>query len=368
MRLKVSAFLLLLIGLAIAPASSAVFAQNLDLQGNHWDTDITLQADGSTAQIQEKQDISIRSGTLHFGSRTYTAPVTVQSVFLIENGGNLQQLTPGSNPGNYEVSGSNPTTVKYHFSQTLNSGNSFVVQINFTTQLSANNLLDWFVIPGGNIYPVNNSTTTIHFPNGQAPNSSLVRIVQGNANASVSGNNIVIQSMGTIPAQQPLEIQMPFGAGVGSAGSTNNNGNTNSNPIVPNNGGTGLLPNDPNAGNVSNPLSGLSVGPGTILLCVCGGIILLIVLVALGGTGLISRLLGGVLCGGGRGGGLGGGGFGGLGGGGLGGGNIGGGGGTSFGSSGGSGGGRGFRPSGNQNRQAPPVNNDKGSGGGTGFG
>ena len=235
MRVKLPA-LLLLIGLAIAPASSTVFAQNINLQGNHWDDDITLQTDGVTAQIQEKEDVSIESGTLHFGSRTYTAPVTIQTVYLIENGGSLQQLSQGNKPGKYEVSNAvNSTTVKYHFTQTLNSGNSFVVQINFTTHLSTNNVLDWFIIPGGNIYPVNNSTTTIHFPNGQAPDSSLVRVVQGNATVSVKGNNIVIQSTGTISAHQPLEIQMPFGGSFSSVAPTNNTGsanNANSPPLL----------------------------------------------------------------------------------------------------------------------------------------
>lgn len=361
--------------LAIAlllPTSGVLFAQNVNLEWNRWDDRITVSSNSSQFQVAETQEVHVLTGPLHFGTRTWDGSVQVQSVYLIGSDGTPRQFSQSSNPGGYTVTQSgNQTTLRYNLPDTLNSGDTYTVQINYIATTPTSGILDWRVIPSDHAYPIRSSTTRISFPDGQAPDSSLVRITTNNATANINGNQVIIQSTGTIAPQQQLAIQMPFGAGVGAAGNNSGNG---SNPINPNNngdfnnngnnGGFGTSPTDPtNGGNVINLPSG-----GTLLLMVCGlGLLLLF-----GGGGLLRALLGGLLGGAlggnrsGLGGLLGGGGYSNQGGGLFGrGGNI---GGSPFNSNSSIGGERGFRQSASQNREIPTINNDKGSGGGAGFG
>ncbi len=209
-------------------------------------------------------------------------------------------------------------------------------------------MVDWKIVPAEHNFTVKSSTVRITFPSGQAPDPSLARASQSNANVQVNGNELIITSAGPIAPQQAFSIQVPFGAGVGAAGNSDNSGqaNPNGNPALP-------PQNQPDNG-TQIQLPGL----GTILLIVCVVGFLLLV----GGGSLLRSLLGGFLGGGsssGNQGPFGGGGFGGNQGGPFGGG------------SGGSSQGpvqRGFRPSSNQNRDVPNVGNDKDSGGGANFG
>ena len=369
----------LLAALMLLSTRGVVSAQSVSVQWDRWDADISVSStNSSTAQIIETQTVRVLSGTIHLATRNWDIQVTVQSVTLGIGNGNGQSLSQGTNPGNYQVTNdSSGPVLTYYFPNALNSGNSYTVQINYTAPLPSTGLIAWNVVPVNHAFPVNSSTATVHFPGGQAPNSSLARVPTGNGNISANGNDIVVRASGTIPANQAFAIQMPFGAGVGASGNTNN-----VNPVVPNNNtnnNTNGFPTDPNAANATNALSGISFGPGTIVLCLCVGGIILIFIVFFGGMSIIRNLVGGLFGGGRGGGGIGGGGIGGggsglfgggSGGAGFGGGGSGSGGGAGFGGGGsGGGGGRGFRPSGGgQSRDIGSVNNEKGGGGGAGFG
>jgi hypothetical protein len=342
MKGKLIAILLLVFGLTPA----LVFAQGIGVQWNRWDAQITVPASGSQMQVAETQDIQVTGGTVSHGTRSWTSPVQVQSVYLVVgNDSTPRQLTQDNSnqPNTYSLGQTNSgTTLEYTLPTPQTSGNSYVVQINYTTAIPANGLVDWKVVPADHDFPVQSSTVTIHFPAGQAPDSSLVRVTQGNATARINGNDVIIQSQGTIPAQQAFAVQVPFGAGVGAAGQPSGSG-SGVNPVNPVNPATGQ-PSD--TGGIQLP------GIGTILLLVCVvGFLLL-----WGGGSLLRRLLGG-----------------------LGGSNArntyGGngpqtGGNTFFGNDQPSGGEiqRGFRPSsGGQDRQLPNIGNDKDSGGSAKF-
>lgn len=361
MRLKLLA--LLLIALLLTPTFA--FAQNIQLEFTRWDAQINAQTNSDQMQIAEAEQIHVINGTLSRGSRFWTQPVQVQAVYIVGSNNTPVQLSQGNGqPGTYAVTqNGTQTTLQYTLPQQVSSGSTFTVQINYLATSPTSGMVDWTVIPGERDYPVRSSTIRVRFPNGQAPDSSLVRISRGNGTAQVNGNEVVIQSQGEVPARQPFSIQIPFGAGVGAA-----SGNTgNQNP--------GVAPNPNNPGIANNPGTvpvnpsgdqGIQLpGGGTLLLILCVVGFLLLV----GGGSLLRGLLGGLggLGGLNRGGGLGGpfgggqfpGGTGGLGGpfndpnneplppsGGL---------------------NRGFRPSADQNRQIGNVGDDKDSGGGVGF-
>ena len=336
MRLKqLSSVFLLALSLFIV---SVAGAQSPSVEWTAWNAQITAHANGAPLDIAETQIIQVTDGQLHSGERDFSRQVNIQSVYLAVNAGQPQQLQQGNGANTYQVTKtSSDVVLDYQLPAPANAGDSFVVQINYTVNPPASGLIDWFVVPGDHSAPVNSSKVTINFPDGGAPDASFVRIPQGNATVTASGSSIVIQSQGALAANQPFEIQIPYGTGVGDAGNSNSS-SVNTNPVQSVPAGTS---SDTSGGLGSNLLS---------IICVVG------LLVVLGGGGLLRNLLSG-----GSGGGLGGilgnrpnnGGGGIFGGGNSSGGNI---------SSG-----RGFRESSNQNREAPTIDNDKRSGGGASF-
>ncbi len=340
MRLKLTA-----LGLFVLMSAALVFsvnAQSPTVEWTSWNAQITAHADSSQLDVAETQIIKVTGGTLNAGERDYSQPVNIQNVYLAVNGGQPKQLTQGTGPNQYQVSGSGDNiALTYQLPNPANSGDSFVVQVNYTVPAATTGLIDWFVVPADHPFPVDSSTTTINFPQGQAPSTDFVRLNQTNASVTAQGSSIVIKSSGVIAANQAFEVQVPYGAGVGQPG-TSGNTTTNTNPV---NSPVQTVPTDGTSADTGG-------GLGTILAVLCG----LGLLVLLGGRSLLGGLLGGI------GGGL------------FGGGNSGYGGGVyptspnePFGGSPTQGPVRGFRESPNQNREIPTINSDKRSGGGAHF-
>src|SRR5579859_5546177 len=283
MRTRVIALLML----AFALTPGLVFAQNASVQFNRWDAQITTQSNSDQLQIAETQEVQVMAGTVSHGTRYWTDPVQVQSVYMVTSGSsNPQQLAQGSanQPGSYSITQSgNQTQLQYTLPTPVKAGNTFTVQINYTATSPTTGMVDWKIIPADHSFPVNSSTVTIHFPDGQVPDSSLIANGSPNANVQVSGNDVIIQSRGPIPAQQAFGIQVPFGTGV-SAAAGNPNTNPNNNPA--NNSGAIPPQNQPDNGTaIQMP------GLGTILLILCVVGVLLLV----GGGALLRSLLGGFL-------------------------------------------------------------------------
>ncbi len=352
-HMKSKSFLsFLLLAFSLTFVSSA-FAQSPSVEWTAWNAQITAHSGSVPLDIAETQIIKVTGGTLHGGSRNFSQPVNVQSVYLATNGGQPTQLTQGTSPGNYSVSNSNgDVVVDYELPQAANAGDSFAVQINYTVNPVTAGLIDWNVVPGTHPGQVKSSKVTINFPDGQAPSADFVRVPQGSGTVTASGSSIVVQSQGVIPANQPFEIQVPYGANVGQPANSGNSAPVQNAPVQ-----NAPVQNAPSNGTSNDSGGGLLSGILPIL-CIVG------LLVIFGGSSLLRGLLGGFLGSaiGGSGSNRGGGGIFGGGGGSSSGGGIFGGGGSS-----GSSGGRGFRQSSNQNREVPPVNNDKESGGGAGF-
>lgn len=341
----------------------AVAAQDIAVEWTSWNTQITAHEGSAPLDVAETQIINVTSGTVNGGTRDFDVPVNIQGVFAALNGGTPQQLQQGSGAGTYAVSSSSDgTLLDYTLPQPASAGNSFVLQINFTTEPAADGLINWYVVPAGNPGAVQSSRLTINFPEGQMPDPSFVRTVEGSGTVTVSGNSVVVQSNGVVQPGDAFAVQAPFGASVGVPVATlPSNNPPASNPVQP-------APVTPSAD------TGIDLGSLILpILCIVG--IAVIVLVggvrnaASGftrgiGAGIgnsIGRGIGGSIFGGGsRGGGI-------FGGGSSGGGSSGGG----FFGGGSSGGGsrstRGFRASSNQTRSTPSVKGSKRRGGGSSF-
>src|SRR5262245_57859995 len=214
MRSRLAA--LILVVLLLTPALA--FAQNINVEWNRWDAQIVIQ-NNNQMQVAETQEFNVLDGTVRKGTRYFTDPVQIQSVFLIL--GNSQQpraLSQSNNgqPGTYSVSQDNnqTTTLTYYLDTPVNAGNTFLVQINYSATMPTGGIVNWNIVPTDHAFNVRSSTVRFQFPSGQAPDSSLVRVTNGNGKVSVNGNEVVVQSQGNIPPQQAFTVQVPFGAGV----------------------------------------------------------------------------------------------------------------------------------------------------------
>lgn len=343
--------LIALLVLALLLVPGITYAQSPSVEWTRWDALINV-GNNNQLQIAETQEVKVTAGSVHHNKRVWTSTVQVQNVYIIGSDSTPQAVAQGNgtSPNTYRVTQSGGQTVlDIELPGAAQTGNSFVEQINYTATSPTDGMVDWKIVPAEHDFPVRSSTARIRFPAGQAPDQSLVRASQGNANVSANGSEITVQSASQIPAGQSFAIQVPFGAGVGAAGNTGNTGNVAPAPVSP------FQPADGSSTQIQLP------GLGTILLIVCGiGLLLLF-----GGGSLLRSLLGSFLGGGlGRssGGGIGSDPFGGS--------NSGGGGifgGGQSGSEPPASSGRGFRASDNQDRSIGKVGNDKDSGGGSSF-
>lgn len=274
--------------LAIA-AFIAVFAtaQAVSAQGSpevvwqRWDAELMVYDDQVVAS--EVHEVAITDGVLRFGTRGWPEAVDVTGVQLAIDGGQVQQLQSGTSdsPGNYTLSQQGGEyLLRYNLPSALEQGQSFVVQIDYNAPLTVNGIVDWTVIPANHPFPIESSSVVMNFQDGQAPDSSLVRLVSGDATVLQDANRIIIESNGVIEAGQSLALQVPFGAGVGQAGGSQSGGDSGA-----------IAPSQPipaPANEVPNTDGGISIGTVLMLVCI-GGVILL-----LGGGNLLRGLLGGL--------------------------------------------------------------------------
>jgi hypothetical protein len=326
----------LLLGLLIV-AVAGVSAQSPSVEWESWNAQITAHSDSSQVDVAETQVINVLDGQLRAGQRDYSQPVDIDSVFFAMNGEQPQELSVGDGPGEFQVFEEDGGVIlEYQLPTPAQAGDSFVVQINYAAEVATAGLIDWYVVPGDHGAPVQSSTVTINFPDGEAPDPSFVRLIESTGTVSVSGSSIVIQSDGVIPADQAFGIQVPFGSSVGVPANPGSGSNPAQQPAQP----AQPVPTDDGGG----------LGGILPILCILGVVLLF------GGGNMLRGLLGGLGGGNPLGGGVGRSNpFGGIGR---------GRGGTSGGTSSG---GRGFRPSANQNRPAPTIKSDKRRGGGASF-
>jgi len=174
----------LVVGLLVM-AVGGVAAQSPSVEWDSWNAQITAYNDRSQVDVAATQMINVLSGQLQAGQRDYSQPVDIQSVYFAMNGEQPQELAPGDGPGRYQTYETDGGVIlEYQLPTPAQAGDTFVVQINYATQTATPGLIDWYVVPGAHGAPVNSSTVTINFPDGEAPDPSFVRLLetQGSVN------------------------------------------------------------------------------------------------------------------------------------------------------------------------------------------
>ncbi len=271
-------------------AVSAAYAQDIEFEWLRWDDTINVFPEQNELNITETQEFSITSGEVRRGSRTWDSPVEMAQVFVVPGDGQPVELTPGQSeqPGTYTFTQSgSESSLTYYLPEVAQAGDTFLVQINYTTPIDVAGVVDWIAIPGVHAFPIQSSTITVNFAEGEAPDAGLARVVSGNGTVDTQGSSIIFRSTGPIEADEMFAIQLPYGEGVGAAvGGTGNTGQAQA--TVP----AQQPPREPvpDAGG-SDPLGGLLGGGGVSTLCVL--LCLVGALVVFGGGNLL-RGLGGL--------------------------------------------------------------------------
>jgi hypothetical protein len=287
--------------MGIAPHAAA---QNVDLVWNRWDAQITVRSD-SELEISETHEIEVLNGDIGGGFRNWNEEIDIRNVYAIMPGSRQPvELAEDSSgrEGTWRINGGRSTPeLEYTLPDRVGRGETVILQINYLAETPAQGILDWVVVPSERDFDVESSTVTIRIPEDEVPDASLVRVTSGRGQAQVSGNDVVVRSAQSLPPGTEFAVQVPFGAGVGSAAAGNQGGSNTG-------GNTGRV--NPGTDGNANPVPGSPFGGGFNL---DGGTILLILcvlgfLLLGGGGGMLGRMLGGGF-GGGRG--LGGGMFGG---------------------------------------------------------
>lgn len=290
---------LLILLVLLLSVSAVAQAQNIEVEWLRWDAIITVEDDGETITINETQEIEVTSGTIRRGTRTWVDPVEVQGVFLVVNGRPtaLEAARSGEEEGTYRLTTAGDETVlTYYLLDAAERGDSYVVQINYTTPVENAGILDMSIVPARRGFPVNSSTITINLPDGTPPSEELVRILSGSADVTVQGSTVILQSDG-LDADQALQFQLPYGEGVGAAagsGSGSSSGSTSGSSS----GSGSTSGRDTSSGGTSSGTTGAvgGIDPIFIMIIIGIGVIILFGL-GRGGKGgaggnLLSSLLG----------------------------------------------------------------------------
>lgn len=246
-----------------------------------WDGELTV--DNNQVTVSEVHEVAITDGVLRFGTRGWPEAVDVLGVQVAIDGGAPQTLRPG----NADVEGTYSVTqqggeylLRYNLPTALEQGQSFVVQMDYTRSLTVDGVVDWTVVPSDHPFPIESSSVVLNFPEGEAPDSSLVRVTSGDATVFQEGNRVIVESNGTIEAGQALALQIPFGAGVGAAGDSSGTGGSSGvpDPVQP----------VPPANEAPESGGGFNFSSVLMLICLMG------ILLLFGGGNLLRGLLGGL--------------------------------------------------------------------------
>lgn len=244
-----------------------------------WDGELTV--DGNEVTVSEVHEVEITDGVLRFGTRGWPEAVDITGVQLSVDGGAPQSLRAGRSDaaGTYTITQQGGEyLLRYNMPSALEQGQSFIVQLDYSRPLTVDGVVDWTVVPSDHPFPIESSSVVLNFPEGQAPDASLVRVTSGEATVFQEENRVIVESNGTIEAGQALALQIPFGVGVGQAGDSGSGSSGVPDPVQP----------LPPANEAPSSGGGLDFGGVLTLVCLMG------VLLLFGGGNLLRGLLGGL--------------------------------------------------------------------------
>lgn len=163
--------LILLAWLLASPMSQLAYAQDKSLYWGNYDVDIAVQPDGCF-RVAETQELVFTVGTFRFGVRTIPTASTssIDDVQVSELGGQVYTRSSSGDPYTFDVNqaGGN-LNVRYNFPPTSDASRTVVIEYTVCGGLlyyPGGDQLVWQAVPSNDSFPIQNSSVTVHLPNG----------------------------------------------------------------------------------------------------------------------------------------------------------------------------------------------------------
>jgi hypothetical protein len=195
----------LFFSLAAAQAEKAYFARS-------YVTDVIVQSGGDLL-ITETVTFEFSGGPFTFVYREIPTDYTngIDEITASMDG---RMLSPGSQPGQYEIQPGNPTRVTWHFEETYNQVRSFSLEYRVAgavRQTPDADLLEWNLLPTEYEYTIQSVEAAVIYPD----NLRLLQppvVLRGQAELE-SSPGIAVLNAADIGPDQPLHVALHFPPG-----------------------------------------------------------------------------------------------------------------------------------------------------------
>jgi len=198
----------LFVGLFVGNAA----AQEKSYSADRFDVDVVVQEDGSLL-VTETVSFDFVGGPFSFVFRELPSDFT-DGITGIEAGVDGRSLPRGDQPGQVEISGSDPVRVEWHLEPTSDSRRTFTLSYQVSgvvRQTDAADILIYQPLPDEFEYSIAHSTVTISYPPA-AEMSDEPRVTAGDGQIQQSDNGVTITAQ-NLSADETMVIEMPFAPG-----------------------------------------------------------------------------------------------------------------------------------------------------------
>jgi hypothetical protein len=198
----------LFVGLFVGTAA----AQEKSYSADRFDIDVVVQEDGSLL-VTESVTFDFVGGPFSFVFRELPTDLT-DGITGIEASVDGRSLSRGDQPGQVEISGSDPVRVEWHLEPTSDSRRTFTLSyqvLGVVRQTDAADILIYQPLPDEFEYSIDQSTVTIAYP-AVAEMNGEPRLTAGDGQIQQSDNGLTVIAQ-TLSANETMVIEMPFAPG-----------------------------------------------------------------------------------------------------------------------------------------------------------
>lgn len=201
-------FVLLLGGLLIGSAA----AQEKSYGAERFDVDVVVEEDG-TLLVTETVTFNFVGGPFTFVFRELETALS-DGITDIRASVDGRAFPPGDQPGQVEISGSNPVRVEWHLEPTSNSTRTFTLtyrQLGVVRQTDTADLLRYQPLPDDHDYVIGSSTVTFSYPQ-TAELAGPPSVTTQNAAVRQQDRQVIVTAQ-NLEEDETLVVEMPFAAG-----------------------------------------------------------------------------------------------------------------------------------------------------------
>jgi len=201
--------------------AAAPRGQDKALYWQRYDVDITVRTDGDM-RIVETQELVFTSGTFRYGQREIALNrlSNISDVTVAEEGGPQYTLSSSGALYTYSVvQDGGYLKVRYNFPPSTGTRRTIVIGYTVSGALryypdNGVDQLYWKAIPGGNPFPTQSATITLHLPEGATFTNYGLYGAEGEAAFQPGQRDAMIEVKGRLDAGQEVEVVAEWPHGI----------------------------------------------------------------------------------------------------------------------------------------------------------